>query len=464
MKITKLYNILYEQEEQPENVMVVTDDDLVTVDDTEASEAIDDDADLIVATLEGTEEREEGVDAPETEESQQAEKTTSTANDSSGAEELEKALAVEPPDVFSGAVLEEAVGDKSFVERMVSKSGGLLRYGGPKDGAYRLRLRDSKADLAKAIKSALRGFKMKIIKPGAKTGKLVAKSSKFNTYYVKTPAGNFVAVVFSAGANEGQKFEKTIKNSIASRKGKAYEALLDALQRFYGIDSSNIARVVKTAGGSTRVKRPLTLKPTNVGPILTDMTVILDDGNEIYISLKNVSGATFANTGYSGAFVLTKNRAGKDVVKAQPSATSPVTDEFLQACGVDKALIAKGLTDYINRTVSRTVTPATTADYSKVQSFLVAQLGFGYVYFRQLAEGKYKIIDLSTLAKAKKVIGSVVGVDVRYPFYGGANRNEKSKQCTIKISTSTGDTYIVEIRSTKGGVTENMQCNIKTAS
>ncbi len=468
----KLLKILFEQQQEsptPENVMVVDNDEdgLVTIEDSEASDAIESDADLITATLEYTEEREKDVDTSDEENSSETDNTTSNANDGSGVEELKKALETEPPDIFSGTVLGEAigVGGKAFALRLVSKSGGLLKFGGTKDRAYRLRLVDPKQDIAKAIKNALRGFKLKIVAPGMSTGKFVAKSGKYSTYYVQAPDKSFVPIVFSAGANEGQKFEKAIKNSISSRKGKAYNALLEALNQIYGVEDTEetkIKRVVKAAGGSTRVKRPLTSVATNVGPILSDMTIILKNDEEIYVSLKNVSGATFANTGYSGAFVLTKNKSGQNVVKAQPSASSPATDEFLLACGVDKNLVAKGLTDYINKTFSKPQQSNFRADFATVQKFLVAQLGYGYVYFRQLSGGKYKIIDLSTLQKTKKVIGNVISVNVTYPFYLGASRSKKSKQCTIKIGTTTGDTYIVEVRSTKGGVINNMQCNIKT--
>lgn len=447
-------------------MVVDTDEDgLVTIEDSEASDAIESDADLIVATLEDTEEREKDTDAPDEDSSSEPENTTSAANNASGAEQLEKALETEPPDIFAGTVLGEAIGTggTAFAERLVTKSGGLLKFGGSKDGAYRLRLVDPKQDIVKAIKNALRSLKFKIVAPGMSTGKFVAKSGKYSTYYIQTPEKSFVPVVFSAGANEGQKFEKAIKNSIASRKGTAYIALLEALNKFYGVEDSEetkIARVVKAAGGSTKVKRPLTSEATNVGPILTDMTIILKNGEEIYVSLKNVSGATFANTGYSGAFVLTTTKSGNEVIKAQPSSSSPATDEFLLACGVDKNLIAKGLTDYINNKAANPQQSNFKANFSTVQKFLVAQLGYGYVYFRQLSQGKYKIIDLSTLQKSKKVIGNVVSVDVTYPYY--LSDSKKSKQCTIKIGTTTGDTYIVEIRSTKGGVINNMQCNIKT--
>lgn len=462
---TKLYKILFEDTELPSNVKmepIDQEDDLLTVDDSEASDAIQDDADLIVSTLEGVEEREEGIDSPENEAEEETDKTTSTANDAEGAEELEKALEETPPDVDSGFVF-EALGDKATVEKLISKSGGMLRNGGSKNGAHRLRLTDPKQDISKAIKNSLRGLKFKIVPPGNETGNFPSKSGKFNTYYISTPGG-FIAVIFSAGANEGQKFEKALKNSIASRKGKAFDALTTALYKFYRIEPTDIARVIKTAGGSKRVKRPLTAKPANVGALLTDLTLLLTNGEEIYVSVKNVSGATFANTGYSNAFVK-KTVGVKNVIEAQPSTTSPATDEFLAACGVDKQLIAKGLTDYMNRTVSKkSRNIAFAADYSKVQNFLTSALGYGYIYFRQMSNGGYKTIDLGSLAKAKKVIGSVTDIDVSYPFYLGPGQNEKSKQCTIKISTSTGDVYIVEIRSTKGGVIDNMQCNIKTSS
>ena len=127
-----------------------------------------------------------------------------------------------------------------------------------------------------------------------------------------------------------------------------------------------------------------------------------------------------------------------------------------------KKHVADGLTDYNNQTPINRKTFSYEPDLKKVRDYLVAQIGYGYIYFRQLTKG-FKIVDITTIDKARALVGDVTNVDVFYPYYNGPEKTQKSKQCTIKITTSVGITYVVEIRSTKsdGTVVDNMQVNIQ---
>ena len=418
----------------------------------ELDSVIKDDADLISDTLEGVAEPEQGVDDP----------------NPAGEVELAPAQEVKPVTSLSEAIAEmvlaEGVLEKGLAMKIVDKSKGKLKFAGIKRGGYRLSLTNLKDDIAKVIKTSLKGWKVKPIKPGAK-GSL---SSKYTTYVVMIDRTK-IPVVFSAGKNEGQKFEAKLKSSVATKKGPAWRAIMTALGAFYNISEADVAGVVKSAGGNTRVKRPFSDQLLDVGQSISDMTLTLVEPrkiggrlqSEVYVSIKNVSGATIANTGYSDAFITKKSPEGRLIVEARPSASNPNTDKFLEALGVNKDRIAAGLTAYANKIVYTEEMNATpTYDKDKVKMFLAAQLGYGYVYLREKKDGSLKIINLSSPAKALEFIGEVQTVAISYPYYADNSARGSRKQCTAKVTTDKG-VFDVEIRSASGGVANLLQCNIR---
>lgn len=418
----------------------------------ELTDVIEDDATLIGDTLEGSVEPEPEVDDP----------------DPAG----EKAVDSDPlagpatamPSLAETLLLTEDAFGKASAMKIVAKSKGKLKFAGTKRGGYRLSLTNLKDDIASVIKTALKGWKVKPVAPGEKE----SLSSKYTTYIVMIDR-NKIPVVFSAGKNEGQKFEAKLKTGIAAKKGAAWTAVMTALNKFYGIKDTDVAGVDKSAGGNTRVKRPFAETLNNIGPLVTDMTLKLVmpaliggvKQSEVYVSIKNVSGATIANTGYSDAFVTLPTRGKRVVIEARPSSASPNTDKFLAILGVDKDQIARGLTAYANKIVYTDGMSATPAiDKEAVRLFLAAQLGYGYVYLREQKAGTLKIVNLSSAEKALEFIGEVQTVAVTYPYYQDSSARGSRKQCTAKITT-TKAVYDVEIRSASGGVGKLMQCNIR---
>lgn len=418
----------------------------------ELTDVIEDDATLIGDTLEGSVEPEPEVDDP----------------DPAG----EKAVDSDPlagpatamPSLAETLLLTEDAFGKASAMKIVAKSKGKLKFAGTKRGGYRLSLTNLKDDIASVIKTALKGWKVKPVAPGEKE----SLSSKYTTYIVMIDR-NKIPVVFSAGKNEGQKFEAKLKTGIAAKKGAAWTAMMTALGKFYGIKDTDVAGVDKSAGGNTRVKRPFAETLNNIGPLVTDMTLKLVmpaliggvKQSEVYVSIKNVSGATIANTGYSDAFVTLPTRGKRVVIEARPSSASPNTDKFLAILGVDKDQIARGLTAYANKIVYTDGMSATPAiDKEAVRLFLAAQLGYGYVYLREQKAGTLKIVNLSSAEKALEFIGEVQTVAVTYPYYQDSSARGSRKQCTAKITT-TKAVYDVEIRSASGGVGKLMQCNIR---
>ena len=428
----------------------------------ELTDVIEDDAALIGDTLEGSVEPEPDVDDPDP-----AGEKTVDSDPLAGPATAMPSLPSLPSlgsSLAEALLLNEDVFGKASAMKIVAKSKGKLKFAGTKRGGYRLSLTNLKDDIASVIKTALKGWKVKPVAPGEKE----SLSSKYTTYIVMIDR-NKVPVVFSAGKNEGQKFEAKLKTGIAAKKGAAWTAVMTALNKFYGIKDTDIAGVDKSAGGNTRVKRPFADKLNNIGPLVTDMTLKLVKPaliggvkqSEIYVSIKNVSGATIANTGYSDAFVTLPTRGKRVVIEARPSAASPNTDKFMAILGVDKDQIARGLTAYANKIVYTDGMSATPAiDKEAVRLFLAAQLGYGYVYLREQKAGTLKIVNLSSADKALEFIGEVQTVVVTYPYYQDSSARGSRKQCTAKITT-TKAVYDVEIRNASGGVGKLMQCNIR---
>ena len=97
--------------------------------------------------------------------------------------------------------------------------------------------------------------------------------------------------------------------------------------------------------------------------------------------------------------------------------------------------------------------------------FLSYQLGYGYIYFRRMPEGGYRIINLDIPEKTKQIFGNFQTGFMKYPYYIHGNKQNASRQFTVLIFTDTAH-YYVEIRNTTElerpeGVVSGLQCNVK---
>jgi len=319
--------------------------------------------------------------------------------------------------------------------QITSASDGLLRSLGTKRHAVRLAPITPKAkvtddQLAEIIRLA--GFDIiKIISSPSRF------SSKFPAYVVSDQeTGEQFNVVMGIGRNKGQEYEDEINaevgtfldtGSLSPRIKKLFKAL--------GIRPSSVKTVVQAS--NKRVKRPITSTARNDGAVISDMTLIMKNGDKVYISLKDKSGGTFANGGYSGGFIY---RRGRWIARPHP------LDDFIEALGVDKKLAAKGYSNYAAG--NKTPTPprvGSKQDFKKVAQYLGGAYGYGYWYVREQGDS-FQIKDIRTEEGIKKLVGDVIGIQLRYP---GA-----SKQITATIET-TENTYVVEVRNSHGAMDPN---------
>lgn len=287
------------------------------------------------------------------------------------------------------------------------------------------------------IKSA--GFEiLKVIPKGDKSKG--ALSGRFTGYEIAPPgAGDIYNVVFVAGANKGQQFESDIANearrmTAGEEPGPALKSLLQAL----GLEREDIADVVQT--GAANSKRPFGPEPINVGEKISDITFILQDGEEVFVSLKNELGLTFANIGAAGAFI----QQGETVVSAPHK-----IDHFLEVLGVDKDLACERFTNYIGGAKDDRLKvdtyPDGPASPGTVLGYLAAGYGWGYWYAQYLPSG-WKVKNISSPESLKRWIGDVKNIQVAYPG--------PAKDITCSITTTSG-IFLVQVRNTRGGIIPN---------
>lgn len=354
----------------------------------------------------------------------------------------------------------------ALAQAIVDRSGNKLRFSGSKKGAFRIQRADPELEVtAEELLSILKacGYDvLKMVPPGAPG----AASGKFNTWFLKTKEGKAFTVVFGQGRNEGHKYEDQVLNDLQNSKNKEkpeeqselYKALLNAL----GIRSDQIQEFRKTA--EKHVKRPITDKIENVGPIISDIDIILKSGKHIYISLKNENGATFANSGYNGGFILEKLGNTQNI-----SVGSHPLDDFVFALGIDKQKAADGINDYLHhtQTVGNFQKVPTQFNPEKIQNYLASAYGYGYWYVKAGRAGSYRIFNLDSPEAAIRQVGNVNSVTVTYPHYNAFTVQQKkrgvvsniskvksSKQITAWVDTTTA-TYVVEMRNTKLSVNPN---------
>ena len=205
-----------------------------------------------------------------------------------------------------------------------------------------------------------------------------------------------------------------------------------------------------TVTQTTPNKRKLKPEPYDVGKLIADIIITGTFGKR-YISVKNLAGSTFGNHGYGGGFEVVTSKSGAQ--KVIPGTGPGSTDDLVAALGINKARVARGVTNYLNKKKDPPKQRVrkkqiSSIDPGVVQSWLASGIGFGYYYVREEADGSIKVIHLADASDAMDFVGVVTGVSLRYPQAG------KSKQITAKVTTANG-TFTVEIRNSSRGVIPN---------
>jgi hypothetical protein len=283
-------------------------------------------------------------------------------------------------------------------------------------------------------------------------GEQNSKTSKYKTWQISRNNSLPFFVVFGS-ANKGEKFEAALHKDLQAGVGELGDELLASL----GYTRDEIISVDPPLPSRGR---PLTGEINDAGEAISDITLNVKtekgQSKQVYVSLKDPNGGTFANNGYSGSFELTK-KGFKPV--------SHDLDSFTDALGINKEIFAQGLNDYISQTQSaeeqckaKEVNPSS-EQKETIKNYIGSGFGFNYVYARKNRGQGYHIKFINTPEDVKKLVGNPINITVSYPRYCGDSRNDSSKGATAKIYMDNGAEYHVALKNSSGKILPN-KCQI----
>jgi len=240
-------------------------------------------------------------------------------------------------------------------------------------------------------------------------------------------------VIVARGANKGENFEQsTIKNLDSFFKTRSTtDELSDVLKKMNDANpafaKSEIIKAEKTPG--TTLKEGVALE--KLGRIISDISLVDNEGTEWYVSLKDINGDTFSS--YSGAASLF-DKEGNLVPDSKGA-------EFLNSFGVDLNKVQSGFDDRANKKIKRPKIPVKRPNQTEIRKIFERAWGVNYFYVKRgVPEWKVFWLDKTKLAKLSQ---RMTIKNIRYP-------SKSSKQITIVCSTS-AQNYIIEIRNSKAG-------------
>lgn len=296
----------------------------------------------------------------------------------------------------------------------------------------------AKKDLMSKIQKVLKTVKnVKSIKANEKS----PNSSKF-------PSVSFTIdkrpydIVIANGSNEGEKYEQELLQGLISHHldGITDEYLEDLEIQLEELDPTFEASQVKSIVGREGSTRRSNVAPEDVGPIIADIIINMEDGSKKYISIKNKNGATFANLGGVGPTFKTD-------LSMDPSTE---IGKLLTSMGFEPDKVQKGLQAYesgkdvdfpTNIKVEDTAGPST-----ELYKFLLKSWGWGYFYIRELKPG-FKVKHITEKLVKDTLLDNIKIHEIIYP---NANR----KQVGVKFGNDLVE-YYLEIRNSAGKVRPN---------
>lgn len=216
---------------------------------------------------------------------------------------------------------------------------------------------------------------------------------------------------------------------------------IEDLDKTYKIRDSKTLKVDIVGGENT--PRPIKYIPSihvsnpkgrgnDVGKSVTDITLTLDGGKEIYLSLKLGGTVTFFNLGIKK--VLTKADIQDGSIKERNG------KDLLDLFGIDNELFCSIFNGELKRgEVRNAVLPSKTA----LQEFLASGIGHNYHIIHKLTGTiKSKEMSESKMKEAASIVGSPK------IYYGG--KTGTGKRIDIEITTKTYQ-FKLNIRDTQGG-------------
>lgn len=250
-------------------------------------------------------------------------------------------------------------------------------------------------------------------------------------------------------------------------KGNAYEGeLADALRKWWSGEKLTDPKLIQAVEdiaklhnlkkhkklevkevGELNNKRPFIFTPqvlisskipvtdNNLGPVVTDITLICDGKKEIYLSLKTGGTVTFFNSGIKTVLSPAEIKTGKISNKDGLKILNMFNINDVLFCDIYNGNLKKGYVEDVWKTMSA-------SQKSQLKNFLISGIGHGYTIVHKLT-GKTEVYEIDKTYMTEAATPKSCNV-----YYGGKSGTGKR----IDMEIETGH-YILKlnIRDTQGG-------------
>lgn len=250
-------------------------------------------------------------------------------------------------------------------------------------------------------------------------------------------------------------------------KGNAYEGqLAEAIKEWWGGNkitdpklSQAVDDIVKLHNlnkckklevkmvGELNNKRPFIFSPqvlisskipvsdNNLGPVVTDITLVCDDKKEIYLSLKTGGTVTFFNSGIRTVLSPQEIKTGRIKNKDGLKILNMFNINDALFCDIYNGNVKKGYVEDVWKTMS-------SKQKNELKNFLISGVGHGYTIVHKLT-GKTEVYEIDKKYMLEAATPTSCNV-----YYGG--KSGAGKRIDMEIETGH---YILKlnIRDTQGG-------------
>jgi hypothetical protein len=210
---------------------------------------------------------------------------------------------------------------------------------------------------------------------------------------------------------------------------------------------NNVKKLEVKMVGELNNKRPFVFTPqvlisskipvqdNNLGPVVTDITLVCDGKKEIYLSLKTGGTVTFFNSGVRTVLSPDEIKTGRIKNKDGLKILNMFNINDALFCDIYNGKLKTGY----NEDVWKTMSPK---QKTELKNFLISGVGHGYTIVHKLT-GKTEVYDID-----KKYMTEAATPTSCTVYYGGKSGNGKR----IDMEIETGH-YILKlnIRDTQGG-------------
>ena len=285
-------------------------------------------------------------------------------------------------------------------------------------------------------------FTIKVIRFLATDQQLITKLKSIAPSYNFTPGDGYRTKrgIASVGTTFETILENDIKEFIRSGEDGNIEKnnlrFIKELWSHYDLDKAKNITVRNDAGNRTR--RPLNVTSTSVnlgngstdiGKQITDLTILVDGKDRVYLSLK-VMGFSYFNLGVAKLFPEAEIKQG--------SIKNSAGINLLNMYGINNEKFCKVFNSYQTASNLRREEERANFNKSTLTNFLKQAIGKSYHFVRKMSDGSIQHYEMTETKLNEKT--KVNNVTVVYP-YGSAK----------KIYVNIGDLSI-EFRNTGGGI------------